>query len=88
MHAMQHSVPMRATKLLNGFVSTPRQLKGEMTAAPLVADPLVSLQTDANRGSITDDGDVLPALHECFFLPHVDHLLRHSLLHSHHIATC
>lgn len=40
------------TKLLDGTVSTPRQLKCHVDPAPLVLDPTISLERDSRAGSL------------------------------------
>ena len=51
-----------------------------MTAASRIFHTLVCLQADAHRGSITNDGNQLPVIHEGFLLFHVDQLLSNPLL--------
>ncbi len=56
--------PMGAAELLDGLVSAPRQLDGEMHSPPLVDGISGCMQTDACAGRIRHNRHQLLAPHE------------------------
>ena len=63
---------MRATQLLNRFVSTPGQLQGYMHSPLLIAAALRSLERNARGRRRGQNGHTLLACHELSFLGDVD----------------
>ena len=55
---------VRAAKLLNGFVSRPGQLYGQVHSPPLVLSFSRGMQRDTSGGSIRDNGHKLLPSHE------------------------